>query len=126
MSEEVTRHCDFRIQERRKYRNCGERVPGDQATEFSVGEEVYLADLCGKHQIELSEALAPFVEIATLRSVRVGHLLRKALVHRDGSRFKTADARRWLQENGYPVSKSGVIREDLLDAYRDAYEASNK
>lgn len=121
MSEVVSRRCDYRIPEKRKYRVCGKPIPDDVPTVFSIGEIAYAVDLCEECKLRLDEALAPFIEISDTEFAKVGSAVRKALQAFDGSRFTLADVREWARQQGYPVADTGMLRQSLIDSYREAH-----
>jgi hypothetical protein len=121
MSEEVTRRCDFKIQEKRKYVDCGVRIPDDLPTVFALGEDVYDADLCSKHRLALQEALAPFIAISSQAgSTPVSKAIKKALLALSGAPTQT-DMRIWAQNNGYDVAPTGSLKKEIVQAYNEAH-----
>lgn len=120
MSEQVTRQCDFRVQEKRKYRACGERVPDDAPTVFSIGEKAYKGDLCANHQLLLEEVLAPFIEISE-GYIQVGKAVRHLLQVGKG-RVSQADMRAWLVENtDLDIAPTGALKKEAIDVYNAAH-----
>jgi hypothetical protein len=117
MSQTLVLRCDFRIADKRKYRTCGQEVPGNVPTVFSLGEVAHRADLCAEHQLRLQESLAPFVAIAEVGYAPVGKAVRK-LLDANGGKATSADLRVWARENGYHVADTGAIRKEVKDAYK--------
>lgn len=120
MSEAVTRRCDNRFMYRRKIKTCGNPIPEDRPTVFSIGDTAYAVDLCDECKLRFAEAVAPFVEIARPEFIRVNGAVRKAIRAQNGEPFPQADVRKWLRENGVRVSHTGRIKQEYIDDYKDA------
>ena len=114
MSQDVIRRCDFRIRGGHK---CGQVVPNNEQTVFSLNEDAYLDDLCDEHKLRLAEVLAPFIAIADAGFTQVGAAVRKALLQSGGGMTTEADIRAWARENGYQVGQFGRIAADVQAAY---------
>lgn len=121
MSEEVTRRCDFQIAEKRRYRDCGVRIPDDMPTVFALGNEVVEADLCADHQMALQDALAPFLAIGRDDSSSpIVKAIQKALQTLHGAPTQT-EMRIWAQNNGYDVAPTGTLKKEIIEAYNQAH-----
>lgn len=122
MSEQVTRACDFKIRDGRKYRACGERIPDDASTVFSIGETAYKGDLCATHRLQLEEALAPFIEISQ-GYTQVGKAVRQ-LIQTGNGRVSQADMRVWARKHTkFDIAPTGALRKEVIDAYNAAHGA---
>lgn len=115
--------CDKRIRDGRKYRKCNEVVDSGEPTTFSVDGMEYAADLCVKHRLEFDEVLAPFIEIADTKFIKVGRMARKAVQTADGSTHTYGEIREWLRQEGYEVGAAGMVKQELVDVFKQAHAA---
>lgn len=120
MSQQVTRRCDLKIREGKKYRVCGNEIPSDEPTVFSLADKPYAGDFCDDCKMRLQEALAPFIEACDPALVNIGPAVRSALKALAG-RASEADIRAWALENDIEVSSMGRVAKDVQDAYHEAH-----
>lgn len=121
MSEDVTRRCDNRLRVGRKYVTCGKPIEDDTPTVFAIDESAFKADLCSGCKMLLREALDSFIKIASAEYVTVGPAVKKALRSFNGETFTVADVREWCQKKGIRVSATGLVRQSLIQDYKDAH-----
>lgn len=120
--EQVQRFCDFDVKAKRgEVRPCGQRLPNDQPTSFTVFGKSYEVDICEEHQEVLRGCLAPFVDkakkVKPVRNVETNS--RGRLVHRRGqAAFTTKDVRVWAQERGIEVAPAGRLPTSLVEDYK--------
>lgn len=114
--QEVIHRCDKEV----RGGKCGDVVPDNTPTEFSVDAVSYEVDLCAKHKKEFETAMRPYLSIAEPISARAGKAVRQAIKGRGGATFTTRDVRRWLQEQGREVSPTGRIPNAQIEEYRVA------
>lgn len=121
MSEDVTRRCDYRLRVGRKYEICGKPIEDDTPTVFGVDESAFKVDLCGGCKMRLREALDSFIKIASDEYTTLGPAVRKALRSFNGETFTVSDVREWHRKRGTKVSSTGMIRQSLVQEYKDAH-----
>ena len=111
----ISKTCDYR----KRGTACGQPVPGDLSTEFALAPNSYAGDLCVEHKEALSDALAPFIEIARPgRAISaVNSRGRKLLRGKGGKTFTTRDVRAWLVEQGKEVSEGGRLPNADIELY---------
>jgi hypothetical protein len=120
MSEQVTRTCDFKIRDGRRYRACGERIPDDEQTVFSIGEAAYKGDLCATHRLQLQEALAPFIAVSQ-GFTQVGKAMRR-LMQTGNLQVTQADMRIWALENtDFEIAPTGALKKEVIEAFNKAH-----
>lgn len=120
MSERVSRQCDFKVRDGRKWRVCDKPVPDDAPTIFSIGEFAYKADLCAEDRMKLEEVLAPFIEIAE-GYTQVGKSVRQLLRTAKGQ-VTQADMRVWAMANtDFDIAPTGALRKEVVEAYEKAH-----
>lgn len=125
MSEDVTRRCDNRRVINRKRRKCNNPITEDRPSFFSVETTAYAVDLCDDCKILLMEALAPFIQIARPEYTKINAAVRKAIRAQNGQPFTQADVRQWMLDNDMPVSHTGRIKQEYIDAYEKAMGLTN-
>ncbi len=113
--QEVIHRCDFEV----KGQACGNTVPDNKPTTFSVDAVSYEMDLCEKHKKEFLGVMQAYLTIAEPTTARAGKAVRQALKGKKGT-FTTKDVRKWLLEQGREVSPTGRIPNALIEEYRVA------
>lgn len=119
MAEKISRYCDFEVTRKRQKQECGNPVPNDEPTAFTVGTTRYLMDLCEEHQETLGDTLAPFIAIAHDAQQRRGTQVRKAIQGKEGA-FTVKDVREWLKAQGRDVPPTGRLPNSVIEEYQAA------
>lgn len=113
--QEVIHRCDFDV----KGKACGNDVPDNSATTFSIDAVSYEMDLCATHRKQFTSVMQPYLTIAQPTTARAGKAVRQALKGKRGT-FTTKDVRRWLLDQGREVSPTGRIPNSLIEEYKVA------
>ena len=122
--QEVVRRCDMPMKRKGGGTGpCGERVPGDTPQTFALDGTQYEGDFCEKHQGELRNCLAPYIEVARENRSRTAQNVRASLKGRGKGTFTTKDVRKWLEEQGREVAPSGRLPNELIEEFRAAHVA---
>lgn len=116
MAQEVLRNCDYPVD--KQGTACGERVPNDKPTTFTLRDDQFETDLCEQHIETLDACLQPFIGVS--RAVRRGSTLHTVLRGKRGT-FTTSDVRQWLREQGKDVAPSGRLPEQFIQDYVAAH-----
>ncbi|WP_100514135.1 histone-like nucleoid-structuring protein Lsr2 [Mycobacteroides abscessus] len=88
-------------------------------TTFSLGKDRYEIDLHPRNQALLEAALKPFIRSARRAGYRRGPYNTKAIGAEDPQAVRA-----WAQARGIPVSNTGRLRSELIDAYNSAMRDS--
>ena len=112
-----SRLCDQLIGTKGK--RCGEPVPNDEPTSFTLDGVGYEGDLCGAHKEDFKKAIEKFLAISEPTTTRAGNAIRKAMKGKSGA-FTTKEVREWALAQGRDVSISGRVPNSLIEEYKDA------
>lgn len=90
---------------------------GAETVAFSFDGLDYQVDLGEKNRAKLAAALRPYIEVGR----RVGGRAKRTTTKRRSTNALDASAvRAWAADNGYRVSPRGRVRNEVIEAYRDA------
>lgn len=118
--QEIVRRCDMPVKRKGGESACGERVPEDTPLSFGLDGTQYEGDFCQKHQDEMRNCMATYIEVSRAASkTRVSNNVRAALKGKQGT-FTTKDVRKWLEEQGREVAPSGRLPNELIEEFKAA------
>lgn len=112
MAVEATRVCDWLVRKKRCGRPCTEQFKG---VLDSVGLK---SDLCDEHTADLKDLLES--KGITVHAI-VDSKPRAAHQAKSGEIFSTAQARKWLHDQGLLDRSNGRVSQELLDMYAAAH-----
>jgi hypothetical protein len=116
--KQESRYCDRQITKGKSKQEC--MKPVTEPTLFALRSTAYEVDLCEQHLAEFEVLLADYIKNATpTREVRATTLNGRAVMRGKTGTFTTKDVRIWLQKNGYDVSETGRISNELIEEYRN-------
>lgn len=84
---------------------------------FALDNQAYKIDLSKANELELRDALAPYVRVATKTSIDEAATARRKSSATTRP-YDPKDVRAWAKENGWPQTpKAGRFPKDLINAY---------